>query len=133
MCNLFDQNRNDMKHRIFQYFDINSKIKQFSDEIPQTYEPNLERSNFRWLPQWLAIIVSLLLHPFLEAFKESGIWGLGQYPLGALWSGLFALIVFPALYKNIIETQKPNSLVVFFIFITGLGWQELFGIAICLF
>jgi len=113
-------------NKLKQYFDLHSKPKrgaraQFAHASPA--EPKA------W-PQWIALLLGVLVQPFLEEYRSKGHWNftLGwEWPLFAV---IVAVVIFPSVYRAAFDSEKPWLVQIAPIFTAGLGWQALFGTAI---
>jgi hypothetical protein len=116
------QSRNHVWSKIEDYFDLYSKVS----DAP--YVPG-ERF-FNGLGQWFALFSGIMIEPYFQKYQETHQW---------IWTGisgwtLFALItsyvIFPAIYKNAFDPDKPVIVQLAPIFTAGLGWHTLLSTAI---
>jgi len=78
------------------------------------------------LPQYLALVVGIVVQPYLSYYVQHGEWVLDPSSfLGRLAFGLIVgALAFPALYKNAFDPARPLFVQLCAIFAGGIGWQS---------
>ena len=83
------------------------------------------------IPQYIALVLGIMVQPFLEHFRATGEWTFDWATL--LKWGLFALIagliIFPSAYRRAFDVGQPKFVQFCVIFVAGIGWQALFATA----
>jgi hypothetical protein len=80
--------------------------------------------------QWVALFAGVMIQPSFQAYQATHKWafdGLGGWAFFAL---ITSVLIFPAVYRNAFDKDKPVVLQLAPIFAAGLGWQSLLTTAI---
>jgi hypothetical protein len=107
------------------YFDILSKVKGVQKGPP----PPGTAAQLHWVPQWVALILGILIQPFFTQYQMTGEWGFHGFWARLLFSIITAVIIFPGVYKNAFDPTKPLLVQLGPIFTSGMGWESLLGAA----
>lgn len=82
-----------------------------------------------WLPQYLALILGILIQPFFASFQDTGTWSFEGITARVLFSLIVGLVIFPGVYRSSIDPEKPILVQFGVIFTAGLGWETLLAAA----
>jgi hypothetical protein len=107
------------------YFDLYSSIRQTPGSSSST-----EGKDLRWQWQWVALFLGIVIQPFFAHFQATHTWSLDGFWGWAAFSGIAAIIIFPAIYRHSFDPEKPIVVQVIPIFTAGLGWQSLLTTAV---
>ena len=112
-----------MLNKLIRYFDINSAIRPLRAQgvSAGTSQP------ISWVPQWFALYLGILIQPFFDGYKQTHHWQWQGFWGWTLFACVTALIVFPAVYRNSFDGNKPLIVLFGSIFAAGIGWQSLIG------
>jgi hypothetical protein len=95
-----------MTSKLLKYFDLTSSVGAWSAEETFRGAEGISRT-FHWFPQYVALIGGIVVQPYLLRYMTSGFWDLKGF-LGWLVASVFiAVMAFPAVYKNSLDTEKP--------------------------
>lgn len=83
-----------------------------------------------WLPQWLALLAGVCVEPVFNTYRLKGVLEFAPTWNWLLFSVVVAVIVFPGIYRNAFDPQKPLFVQLCAIFASGLGWQGLLETAV---
>lgn len=109
--------------RILDYFDLRSR---HSPEVK-----GRKRGRTRnWFPQYVALVLGVLIQPFFSVYQQSGQWNLAGVGGRLLFAVLAGIAIFPAVYKNAFDPEKPLFVQLCAIFAAGMGWESLLKTAI---
>jgi hypothetical protein len=75
--------------------------------------------------QWVALFAGVLIQPFFQNYQATHQWTFGGLGGWALFSLITSVLIFPAVYKNAFDEDKPVIVQLAPIFAAGLGWQSL--------
>ena len=109
---------------IMDYFDLTAGLAQRRAAAPAMPErPPV-------LPQYFAVAAGVVAEPFVHQFMNDqtfyvsgGIW------LRLLFGLIIAITIFPAVYRNAFDPERPIFVQLCAIFASGIGWQSLFQAA----
>ena len=104
-------------NKLKQYFDLNSKIRLLGKG----------EENLHWLPQYIAVVLGVIVQPFLNVYRQTGIWNFDGLPGRVLFAVFIGIIIFPSVYKNSFDPKKPIFVQFCAIFVLGIGWESLLG------
>jgi hypothetical protein len=115
--------------KLLKYFDLTSDVGAMLGE--EAFRGKERTSaTFHWFPQYVALIVGIVVQPYLLRYMSGGVWDLKGF-IGWLVASIFiAIMAFPAVYKNSLDPDKPLVVQLCVIFATGMGWQTLVGAAL---
>lgn len=85
-----------------------------------------------WIPQYIALVLGITLQPPFEHFRNSTPheWGWGATQIWIPFALIVGIVIFPAIYKNAFDANKPIFVQLCAIFASGLGWQALLQTAV---
>ena len=86
-----------------------------------------------WLPQYIALILGILVQPPFEHFRNTDPHQWGNLASMSGWipfAIIVGIVIFPAVYKNAFDPTKPIFVQLCAIFAGGLGWQALLQTAV---
>jgi len=111
------------------YFDLNSGVGR------RTRKPSAldvaPKSPKYVLPQYLALVLGVIIQPFLQSFQKDGHWpDLGSICGRLVFGIIVGILIFPGVYKNAWDPEKPLFVQLCAIVASGLGWQTLLATAI---
>jgi len=112
-------------NKIIGYFDLQSSKRGIARA------QGADGENIRVIPQYISLVLGIMVQPYLEAFRTTGKW---MAPNNDLLSwGLFALIagliVLPGVYRKSFDVDQPKFVQFCVIFVAGIGWKALFATA----
>lgn len=81
-------------------------------------------------PQYVALVLGIVLEPYFSAYQVSGTWDLGGIAGRVLFAVVAGVVALPAVYRNAFDPQKPMVVQLSAIFTAGMGWQSLLGTAL---
>ena len=83
------------------------------------------------LPQYLALAAGVVAEPFIHNFMTNQGAPVDWRMLGLrlLFGLLVALIIFPGVYRNAFDPERPIFVQLCAVFASGIGWQSLFQAA----
>jgi hypothetical protein len=109
---------------ITSYFDLTNGL------VPGRPGPSATSAKPPVLPQYFALAAGVVAEPFVHAFIKNGNFGGVGNPWTLLIFGLLiAIIIFPGVYKNAFDPERPIFVQLCAIFASGIGWQSLFQAA----
>jgi hypothetical protein len=112
--------------RLLQYFDIRS-----TEDIGGRGLPLGEAvpRGTAW-PQWLALFCGVLIQPYFEGYRRYHTWGhFAGFWGWAIFALITSVIIFPGVYRKVVDKDAPVILLLAPIFASGLGWESLLGTA----
>jgi hypothetical protein len=83
-----------------------------------------------WWPQYVALVLGILVQPPFEHFRTTHHWDLSSLPGWIPFAIIVSIAIFPAVYKNAFDPTKPIFVQLCTIFAGGLGWQALLQTAV---
>ena len=88
--------------------------------------------NLSVLPQYVALVLGILVQPYFEKYRASGSWAFStDSALGWLLFAIIAgVIVFPSVYRRAFDPGQPLFVQFCVIFAGGMGWKELLDTAL---
>ncbi len=110
-------------NELIRYFDLASEIRSNLPKGKAAEKP------FHWFPQYISLVLGIIIQPFIRGYMTNGTWNLQGFGNWIIASLVIALMVFPGVYKNSFDPQKPLFVQLCVIFTTGMGWQSLLGAA----
>jgi hypothetical protein len=82
------------------------------------------------LPQYLALAAGVVSGPFLNQFIQERTFDIERaFGSNLLFGLIAALVVFPVVYRNAFDPERPIFVQLCAIFASGIGWQSLFQAA----
>lgn len=108
-----------MINQLIGYFDLQSDRRGLQPE------QQAEGRRFPVVPQYVALVLGIVVQPFLAAFQKTGMWSLHGLLPWAIFSTIAGLIIFPAVYKKSFDPDGNLFVQLCTIFASGLGWQSL--------
>ena len=112
-------------NKIIGYFDLQS-AKRGVARVQDAAGGSL-----RVIPQYAALVLGILVQPYLENFRTTGRWlSLSSDLLSwGLFSLIAGLVVFPGVYRKSFDVDQPKFVQFCIIFVAGIGWKTLFATA----
>ena len=107
---------------VIRYFDLASEIRP-----KRPREKGEGAPPAHWLPQYLALLLGIVVQPFIQGYMATGTWSARGFWGWVLASVIIALMAFPAVYKNSFDPGKPVAVQFAIIFSSGMGWQSIVG------
>ena len=108
---------------ILKYFGIRRSAQQgVDDRLPLGTKTSV------W-PQWLALFSGILIQPYFEGYRSSNphVWHFVGFG-GWFWFALITSgLIFPSVYRKIVDESAPIIVQLGPIFAAGLGWESLMG------
>jgi hypothetical protein len=87
-------------------------------------------SSLHWLPQYISLILGILIQPFFSAYQHAGHWNFVGFSGRILFALIIGLAIFPAVYKSAFDPEKPLFVQLCAIFAAGMGWESLLKTAL---
>jgi hypothetical protein len=114
---------------VVRYFDINSELKaQIRAQAKSGGEE--AKPKLPWLWQWIALFLGIWIQPYFELYRNTQHWewtgGFGR----VLFAAITAVMIFPGLYRKLIDEPKPLIILLAPCFIGGMGYQSLLATAL---
>jgi hypothetical protein len=106
---------------VIRYFDLASDVR-----IKKATSMG-KGKEFHWFPQYLALLAGIVAQRFLQEYMSTGKWNPTGFWLWLLAACIIAVIIFPGIYKNVFDPEKPLFVQLCVIFTNGVGWQALSG------
>jgi hypothetical protein len=108
----------DIVNPIASYFDLRSpKVQTMGVKRPTTV--------LSCWPQYAALVTGIVAQPFFAEYQLTHNWNLHGVGGRAIFSVIVGIIVFPSVYKNAFDPDKPIFVQLCAIFAAGMGWQSL--------
>jgi hypothetical protein len=110
-------------NKVIRYFDLQSERRQM---VAKAQGAGGGQSA-PVLPQYLALILGIIIEPFLHHYTEHGAWSIDlSTVIGRIIFGvIIGAIVFPGVYKSAFDPSKPLFVQLCAVFSAGIGWQSL--------
>lgn len=112
-------------NRLIRYFDLASEQRSRG-----AVSRSADGQPLHWFWQYLALVLGIIVQPFLAAYQQLGHWQLTGLPGRTLFALLVGLVVFPGVYKNAFDPGKPIFVQFCAIFAAGMGWESLLRTAV---
>jgi len=109
--------------RILDYFDLRPPQ-------PRETKGRTKKRNGHWLPQYVALVIGVLVQPFFSAYQQTGQWNFAGVPGRLLFAVFAGVAIFPGVYKHAFDPQKPLFVQLCAIFAAGMGWESLLKTAV---
>lgn len=81
------------------------------------------------LPQYLALVLGVLIQPFFAAYQQTGAWNFEGIEGRLLFAVLVGIAILPGVYKNSFDPEKHILIQLCLLFVAGMGWESLLGTA----
>jgi hypothetical protein len=108
---------------LIRYFDLNATMTRSGAKGSNRRTAPVARA---WaFPQWLVLFAGVLIQPFLDGYKQTHHWQWNGFLGWVLFAIITAFIVFPAVYRNSFDRDKPIAVLLAPIFTAGIGWQSI--------
>lgn len=101
------------------YFDLSrepTRTRNVSDKAPV-------------IPQYVALALGVIAEPFVHEYIKSHTVTLSLLGPQVIFGLIIAIIIFPGVYRNAFDQEKPIMVQLCAIFASGVGWQSLFQAA----
>jgi hypothetical protein len=85
----------------------------------------LGKPDVPWLAQYIALVLGVVVQPYLQAFQTTGLWRPDGIFIRIVPAALIGLAVFPAAYRRSFDPHTPGFVQFCTIFLSGMGWQSL--------
>lgn len=105
------------------YFDLTSRDRQ-----PRARSDAPKHAP--WMPQYLALLLGILVQPFFAEFQSTGNWSFAGFGGWVFGSVIIAICIFPSVYRSALDPDRPIFVQFCLIFVAGMGWQSLFQTAL---
>jgi hypothetical protein len=112
---------------IMNYFDLASQIRTYT---PINGGKGLQERELHVIPQYIALVLGIVIQPFLSTYQSIGFWNTNVIPERILFGIIVGVIIFPVIYKGTFDPKKPISVQLCSIFALGMGWQTLLSTAL---
>ncbi len=80
--------------------------------------------------QYLALVLGIAIQPFFAGYQNTSVWAIEGLWGRLLFSVIAGVIIFPAVYKNAFDPDKPLIVQLGAIFAAGMGWESLLATAL---
>lgn len=111
-------------NRIIDYFNLGSNVG------PKTGRGVGRPGALHWLPQYLTLVLGIVVQPFFAAYQQTGQWNFNGITGRVLFASIVGVVVFPAVYKKAFDPDKPLFVQLCAIFAVGMGWESLLRTAL---
>jgi hypothetical protein len=111
-------------NKLIKYFDLASELR------PRRAEAMAEGKTLHWFPQYIALVLGVIVQPFFAAYQQSGQWNFSGFTGRLLFALIVGIVVFPAVYKRAFDPEKPLFVQLCAIFAVGMGWESLLRTAL---
>ncbi|WP_422932243.1 hypothetical protein [Singulisphaera sp. PoT] len=113
-----------MYDKLLRYFDIT--IPGVADATAAgDSSADVQAVKVHWFPQWLALLLGIILQPSFSHYQQTHIWKFPAFPGWIFFSIIVAIMIFPGIYRNSFDPEKPIVIQIIPLFIAGMGWQSL--------
>jgi hypothetical protein len=112
-----------MMNAIASYFDLTDGLAERRAAAPI----KLERPPV--VPQYLALAAGVAAEPFLARFIARQPLGLADILPQTVFGLIVAIIIFPGVYRNAFDPERPIFVQICAIFASGIGWQSMVHLA----
>lgn len=112
-----------MMNAIASYFDLTAGLAERRAKAPI----KLERPPVA--PQYLALAAGVTAEPFVSRFIAHQPVGLAVILPQIVFGLIIATLLFPGVYRNAFDPERPIFVQLCAIFAAGIGWQSLFHAA----
>ncbi|KPJ61558.1 MAG: hypothetical protein AMJ46_00095 [Latescibacteria bacterium DG_63] len=82
------------------------------------------------LLQYLVLVLGIVIQPLFAKYRAQGEWGFAVEWGWIVFAAVVGVVIFPAVYKNSFDPEKPLFVQLCAIFTAGLGWESLLGTAL---
>jgi hypothetical protein len=114
-------------NKLIRYFDLQSDRRTLGMKA-QGGSPGQAPSPV--IPQYCMLVTGIVAQHFLEIFRRTGEWQLGGFWAQLLFAIIVGVVIFPAIYKQSFDPEKPIFVQLCSIFAGGMGWDSLFTAAV---
>ncbi|MEH2552359.1 hypothetical protein V1283_009004 [Bradyrhizobium sp. AZCC 2262] len=113
---------------VIAYFDLQSERRS---NVPVGHSSD-KHEYAPVVPQYLALALGVLTDPFLRNYIAAGAFNFSLQTAGgrSIFALLIALVLLPAVYRNAFDPDRPISVQLCALFVSGLGWQSVFQTAV---
>lgn len=111
-------------NKFIRYFDINSKLRS---KLPKGVAVVGGSTKIHWIPQWITLLLGILIQPYLTSYSLTGHWNFSSFWGWLPFSIIVAIVIFPSIYRNVFDENKPLLVLLAPIFTSGLGWNAIFS------
>lgn len=109
-------------NKIIRYFDLASEIRP---KIAKARSENQPVPPANWQLQYLALLLGIIVQRFFHQYMTTGTWNLSGLGGWVIASIILAIVIFPGIYKNSFDPERPIFVQLCVIFTSGMGWQSL--------
>jgi hypothetical protein len=113
--------------KIIEYFDLGSEARARQRAISTNAAA---QTSIPWLPQYIALLLGIVVQPFFQRYMETGVWELRGFWGWLAGSAILSAMAFPSVYKKTFDVEKPLFVQLCVIFTAGTGWQTLVSTAL---
>ena len=119
-----------MINRIIRYFDLQASSR--GDAKFQGRDAGSPRADLTVFPQYVALVLGILVQPYFEKYRATGSWAFSQSAaIGWLvFAAITGLVVFPSVYRRAFDAGQPKFVQFCDIFAGGMGWKALLDTAV---
>ncbi len=110
--------------KLLEYFDLGSTAQ------PKTGRGQSPKKIFHWVPQYLTLVLGIVVQPFFAIYQQTGQWNFSGITGRVLFAAIVGIVVFPAVYKRAFDPDKPLFVQLCAIFALGMGWESLLRTAL---
>ena len=113
--------------KLIRYFDLASEVRE---KRAFAVAGGKERKPPNWIPQYVALLFGVVLQPLFAHYQMKGVWEFHGLLGWILFAAIVAVIIFPAVYKNSFDPEKPIVVQFCTIFAGGMGWESFLKTAV---
>jgi hypothetical protein len=113
-----------MTDKLLRYLDLQSEKRQ----LPVTSKKDKKSVSLPVIPQYIALVLGIMIQPYLVAFQNTGHWKFDDLVNWLIFALITAVTIFPTVYKKTFDPSSSLFVQLCTIFSAGVGWQSLFTI-----
>lgn len=105
---------------LIRYFDILANVRPTSARAFSDSGKKLH-----WVPQWIALVLGIIIQPSFDHYRQHREWVFTGIYGWALFALIVSIMIFPSVYRNAFDPEKPLFVQLGPIFVAGMGWEAL--------
>lgn len=105
---------------IIRYFDLLANVRSTTARAFADSGKKLH-----WAPQWLALFLGIMIQPSFDHYRQHREWVFTGIYGWAFFALIVSVMIFPSVYRNAFDPEKPILVQLGPIFVAGMGWEAL--------